>query len=182
MNSQLFAYPAANKTGRRTSVVKARLSPSMIDIHRAAAWWGGEGSVASTGGRLTVAIAQKEKEVLLWIMDRFGGAVHSKKSDKCSAWIAHGSRARGFLQTIFSCLPESPRRQNQILAALKATNRIKKRGPPPAKKCIHGHPKTPGKNCRVCARAAQNATRKTMAGAEKHRAAERERYQRRVKK
>lgn len=174
---------AVNRTGRPTTVVKARLSPTLTEIHRAAAWWAGEGSVSSTRGHLTISIAQKEVAVLFWFLERFGGALHMRKPvghlEPVHYWTASGPRARGFLMTIYSCMPESPRRQEQIRAALLATAAIKKRGPTPSAVCVRGHQKERGR-CLICQRAWQAKSRSIPENAERHRQQERERYARKV--
>lgn len=175
--------PAVNRTGRPTNVVKARVSPTVAEIHRAAAWWAGEGSVSSRGGHLSISIAQKEVAVMFWMLERFGGAFHMRKPvrhlEPVHYWTASGPRARGFLMTIYSCIPESPRRQEQIRAALAATAQIKKRGPKPVAICVRGHPKDRGR-CLICQRAWHAKSRSIPENAERHRQRERERYARKV--
>lgn len=179
--------PAQNRTGRTTGVVRAIISPSTIEIHRAAAWWAGEGSVSSSGGHLSVTIAQKEIEVLLWIRDRFGGSVKVRKKAKdhlapVAYWHACGPRARGFLQTIYSCMPESPRRQEQVYRALISTSTIKQRGPQPKSVCGRGHWKEIGEECRVCANQSTRIRRRDTPAGDIHRRKEYERYWRNPEK
>ena len=168
--------PARNKTGRETTVVKALVSPTTIDIHRAAAWWGGEGSVVSGNGHLSVTFPQNEKSVCQWFVDRFGGAFSKQNTRSCYVWRAHGSRARGFIMTIYACLPESPRRQKQIREALKATSEIKKRGPKPSFICSRGHEKNKAGRCMSCEKIWRDRHRAKPEVAEKRRKQERERY------
>jgi hypothetical protein len=171
---------AKNITGRKTSVVKACLSPTIYEIHRAAGWWAGEGSVSGFGSRLSVTMTQKEVDVLEWARERFGGSIHTRKANKlggeCSSWSIHGARARGFLLTIYGCIPESPRRQKQIYNALVATSKIVKRGPQPKSVCGKGHWKEIGVECKVCANEAQRIRRRTTPSGDIHRRKEYERY------
>ena len=164
---------------RETKVQRATVSPSTFDIYKAAGWWAGEGSVCATNNHLTVSVAQKEVEVLLWLQSRFGGSVHMRKKaalphlTPVNAWTLHGHRARGFLQTIYSCLPESPRRQAQIYGALKSTMEIKKTGIKPSAFCRRGHSKQLGRECRTCANDAAKKRRLNPEVADKHRKEER---------
>lgn len=171
--------PAQNRTGRNTGVVRAHISPTPAEIHRAAAWWAGEGSVSCAGGHLAANIAQKEIAVLEWLRDRFGGSILMRKKrnhlDPCHTWNVCGPRARGFLMTIYSCIGESPRRQAQIERALIATGHIRKRGPKPTTKCKYGHEKDAGR-CKVCAARWRRDSRAKEDNAEKHRRRERQRY------
>ena len=180
------AESAINRTGRITSVVKARISPSIVDIYKAAAWWAGEGSVSYHKGHLSANVAQKEYAVLEWFRDHFGGSISKRKKinhlEPCHSWNVCGPRARGFLLTIYSCIPESPRRQNQILHALKATSQIKKRGQQPKDICGKGHWKEIGEECRVCANQATRIRRRTTLAGDKHRRKEYERYWRNPEK
>lgn len=156
------------------------INPTMSEIYRAAAWWAGEGSIRHTPG-LSVSIAQKETAVVNWIRERFGGSVLTREINgrPISYWQVHGMRARAFLMTIYSCIPESPRRQEMIRLALLATNSIKRRGSKPTLICRHGHPKEAGKWCRTCAAEYQRRIRATPEGREKHRIQQKASYHRR---
>ncbi len=148
--------------------------PTMPDIYRAAAWWAGEGSAVVNKNRgLAVTVGQKELDVLQWFLDRFGGSIHRRK---VSAWTINGPRARGFLMTIYSCIPESPRRQAQIRSVLLATNGIRKRGYAPRPTCHLGHEKPLGERCRVCDKARLIRHRSQLGPKEKHRLREQARY------
>ena len=178
----MSALPAVNRTGRKTSVVRSCISPSTYEIYKAAAWWAGEGSVSSKDGHLSVNVSQKETDVLKWFVDRFGGSVSDRKKgakphlDPVNSWHIHGPRARGFLMTIYSCITESPRRQKQIVLALRATSQIKKRGVQPKDVCGKGHWKEIGEECRVCANQSQRIRRRNTTAGEIHRNKEYERY------
>lgn len=180
--------PAQNRTGRTTRVVRAVISPTTFDIHRAAAWWAGEGSVSSANGHLSVTIAQKEISVLEWMKDRFGGSIYVRKDkskphlDPVGAWAVSGPRARGFLLTVYSCIPESPRRMEQIYKALISTSKIKKRGPQPKSICGKGHYKDIDEECRVCANEARRIRRRDTPEGDNHRRKEYERYWRNPEK
>jgi hypothetical protein len=180
--------PAINRTGRETSVVKAKVSPTVAEIHRAAAWWAGEGSVVGKSGRLSVTVAQKEMAVLRWLVERFGGSISMRRRAgqphlaPVHAWHIHGPRARGFLMTIYSCIPESPRRQEQMRKALAATSEIRKRGPQPESLCGKGHWKELGEECRVCANQELRKRRAATPAGEQHRRKEFERYWRNPEK
>ena len=90
-----------------------------MDIAWAAGFYEGEGSVQrnnKTPGSPGVQIAQKDPAPLLWLRERFGGSVreYTRNSDGRAyyKWWLSGTRARGFLFTIFSLL--SARRRGQI--------------------------------------------------------------------
>jgi hypothetical protein len=161
------------------SIQPATIHPSLTEIYRAAAWWAGEGSVVVGKNRgLHVSAAQKEEAVVRWFLERFGGVVHyrEKHGRPIFYWSIYGGRASGFLMTIYSCIPESPRRQGMILAALRATNERFKRGPKPGPMCRNGHVRAIGTKCKVCALEQQRAYRKIPENREKHRIQENARY------
>lgn len=148
--------------------------PTMPDIYRAAAWWAAEGSVAgAVDRRLSVTVAQKEVAVLEWFLARFGGTIHRRR---VGYWQASGARARAFLMTIYSCIPESPRRQDMIRAALLATNDKRKTGPAPRPVCSRGHQKIVGKDCLICNRIWRRSYMAKPENRERHRRQERARY------
>ena len=157
------------------------LIPTNLDWHRAAGWWAGEGSVSSTGRKLSATVAQKEVAVLHWLKDRFGGSIAQRKPSAphlapCSVWTVNGPRARRFLLGIYGRLPESPRRRAQIKAAILATVGERKRGPKPSEFCRRGHSKGPHGDCRVCANDSLRRWRAKPGVAEQRRRAEMARY------
>lgn len=102
------------KTQRSTRV------PSLLDLAWAAGIWEGEGSIcASKTGRFSFStrVIQKDKWILLRLQELFGGSigVHSRSSD-CHHLCVSGTRARGFIYTIFTFL--SPRRRAQVRTVL----------------------------------------------------------------
>lgn len=115
------------KPGRATGWSKPGLEatthPTTLDIAWAAGIFEGEGWSSSTsGGRPTThaAVGQKER----WLPDRlkalFGGSVYlSARTGVIHQWHVHGSRARGFLMTVYKFL--SPRRQAQVKKVLGDT-------------------------------------------------------------
>ena len=150
--------------------------------HRAAAWWAGEGSVSCRDRKLVVSVAQKEINVLEWFAELFGGSILTRNCNGniISYWSLCGPRARRFLTAIYGCLPESPRRQAQIIHALCETGGPKrKKGPVPNIYCRKGHRRNAGdRDCLICANAATRARRRNPVVAEKHRQNSRERYAR----
>jgi len=98
--------------------------PTNRDIVWAAGFYEGEGYVTS---RLQARISQVNPWPLERMRALFGGSVYTythpsrPNEQPCTVWALSGSRARGFLMTIYSLL--SPRRQAQIKAELaKWTN------------------------------------------------------------
>lgn len=157
------------------------IDPTEVELHRAAAWWGGEGSVRSKDRKLSVSFAQKERVVCEWFLARFGGSVFTRQPtlthNEISYWSASGDRARDFLRSIVELLPESPRRQKQIRDALEATDGKLKTGPQPSLVCIRGHIKgVIGENCKQCAIMWKMNSRARPEVMERHRQRERERY------
>lgn len=167
-------------TGRPTKVKDPVLIPTEFDIHRAAAWWAGEGSVVVSEHRLAINVSQKEIAVLVWFQERFGGSVTWR--EKCSDWHASGNRARRFLATVLPLLIESPRRQEQIRVALAKTAIPMKRGPQRKPICLRGHLKvvaTDGRlRCVICGNAARKTSRLKPEIRERHRIREHDRYHR----
>lgn len=161
-------------------VEKASRTPTELELHRAAAWWAGEGSVRSHGRKLGVSFAQKEACVCHWFKDLFGGTVCRKAPtatrNEISYWTASGDNARNFLRAIVELIPESPRRQAQIRAALEATAGRLKTGPKPSPTCRLGHMKV-GRHCPVCEGRTRVAYRSRPEVAARHREQERNRYQ-----
>jgi hypothetical protein len=165
--------------------IDRKRDPTELELHRAAAWWAGEGSVSGKNRKLVATFCQKEEIVCHWFLDIFGGSVTARKANKLggpiSVWIVCGDRARYFLSAIVHLIPESPRRQSQILHALKETDGRLKTGPMPKNICFRGHPKTLGENCKECGKIwSQTAIKKRRSAPdllEAHRRRERERYQ-----
>lgn len=94
--------------------------PNNTQIAWAAGIFEGEGSSNRSGSRSRrsrterLMVSQKD----LWLLERcralFGGSI--KRHGKISAWNLSGTRARGFLMTIYSFL--SPRRKEQVRRTL----------------------------------------------------------------
>lgn len=163
-------------------VKEASVVPTETDVHRAAAWWAGEGSVSWRSRKLQISVAQKERNVCDWLQERFGGSVRATKESpgRCQMhyWYACGDSARLFIRRIVDLLPESPRRQAQLLEALEATAGRLKRGPKPSLVCAAGHAKgREGGRCSVCAEQWRRAYRATPIGRLVHNETERARYQ-----
>lgn len=103
-------------SGWRMEELDATEHPAMIQIAWAAGVYEGEGSASHDG----IQLAQKDR----WLCDRlralFGGSIghYDDAYGGHYRWRMTGSRARGFLMTIFAFL--SPRRKDQIRAALTA--------------------------------------------------------------
>ena len=156
-----------------------RVVPSDAELHRAAAWWAGEGSVSGKNRKLVVTFSQKEHCVCEWFGRFFGGTVSTRPKtstkNEISCWSAHGENARKFIGLIVDLIPESPKRQAQLRLALEVTAGRLKTGPKPSVVCQRGHQKEGGR-CKQCA-AIWRATRSAKPGfAEKHRQQERDRY------
>lgn len=162
--------------------VDATLVPTEIELHRAAAWWGGEGSVVYANRKLAVRLAQKEPTVCYWMVERFGGHVIVRYADKSRTtvvlheWLVCGDRARAFLTAIRDLLPESPRRQDQIRAALIACAGRRKTGPVPKPFCGKGHAKELGTQCKACCEKWRRDSRAREHVKEAHRKQEAARY------
>ena len=98
--------------GWRKKSLDSTASPSVHDLLWVAGIFEGEGSF----GPAQIEITQKDP----WILDRckslFGGTVAAYKvagyrQHVINRWTAHGSKARGFVMTIYQIL--SPRRQQR---------------------------------------------------------------------
>jgi hypothetical protein len=110
----------------RATTPKAQLSPSIKEIAWAAGIFEGEGHCRNVGnGRQhsnsttqKATVVQKDPWILYQISVYFGGKIsktnkgHKSSPLACYHWNVYGSRARGFLMTIYSFL--SPRRKEQI--------------------------------------------------------------------
>lgn len=98
------------------------LRPSTKDIAWAAGIYEGEGNCQrAIPNRKTevVRVVQKDDWLCPKLRDLFGGStrvVYKRNGYRYNQWTLCGSRARGFLMTIYIFL--SPRRQEQILKAL----------------------------------------------------------------
>lgn len=87
--------------------------PTLMEIAWAAGIYEGEGSAGYSG----ISVGQRDR----WILDKyqmlFGGHVKYDPKVEMHYWRASGTRARGFLMTIYSFL--SPWRQAQAVRALR---------------------------------------------------------------
>jgi hypothetical protein len=104
--------------GRRRLRLDATERITMRDIIWTAGFYEGEGSCS--GGHSTQAkIAQKDPWALERLQRWYGGSIGQWKQGRGMGiyqWLLSGSRARGFLLTIFTFL--SPRRRAQVKRAL----------------------------------------------------------------
>lgn len=94
---------------------QATLSPTLNQIAWAAGVFEGEGSACWAGTTPQVRVTQKG----IWLLERFqelfGGAIY-KTHKNCHCWQVNGSRARGFILTIYTYM--SPRRKEQLKKCL----------------------------------------------------------------
>lgn len=98
--------------------------PTILDIAWAAGIFEGEGSTTLERGSTRCQVAQKDPWLLVRLKALFGGTIidhlntvtPSGRATYRSDWKLSGTRARGFLMTIYSFL--SPRRQEQARRAL----------------------------------------------------------------
>lgn len=108
-----------HKTGRMKTGLNPLIHPEMKDIYWVAGIYEGEGFCELTGHRggssERVGIGQKDPWILERIKSMFGGSI-GIYPNRCAYYYLAGTRARGFLMTIFSLL--SPRRQSQIRKVL----------------------------------------------------------------
>jgi hypothetical protein len=112
-------------TGRINNLLHPSNSPTIQEIYWASGLYEGEGSVNGNRG-FNVSIGQKNKWVLDKLQSLFGGSIKESKyssgfpseSNKSPMYYLglSGTRARGFIMTIFKLL--SPRRQQQAKLAL----------------------------------------------------------------
>jgi len=102
------------------STAKATKSPTLMDIAWAAGIYEGEGhSIHRRKGATTqVFVTQKDPFILYRFLQLFGGSIHVKKNKPSNVWqwSVSGTRARGFVYTMYSLL--SPRRRAQFKLAL----------------------------------------------------------------
>ena len=119
-------YKFGNRRNSKATTPAAS-QPSLQDIAWAAGIYEGEGHARFTGtlsNSTRVCVAQKDDWLLRRMQELFGGtiyrrrAVSPKNPHACDFWYLSGSRARGFLMTIFTFL--SPRRKTQAKEALCA--------------------------------------------------------------
>ncbi|MDI6785112.1 MAG: hypothetical protein QMD92_00225 [bacterium] len=117
------------KVGRRESIGrKSMLHPNLRDIAWAAGIFEGEGWAGTNGASTAMATVT---QITQWLPIRlkilFGGAIYTKHcSDSLNpsyCWQITGSRALGFLQTIYYFL--SPKRQSTIKHLLAAAKLVR---------------------------------------------------------
>ena len=106
------------QTGYCRPGLEAKGHPTLLDIAWAAGIYEGEGSVYSGHKNSeSLLVVQKDTWILYKLQYLFGGSIslnsHHGTRSPCSTWRLCGSRARGFLLTIFTWL--SPRRRQQAL-------------------------------------------------------------------
>jgi len=101
--------------------------PTSLDVAWSAGLYEGEGSCVASGTRGTsfsVAVTQKDPELLYWLRDWFGGGVNlynvgKKKRFKIYHWVVCGDKARVFLGCIYPFL--TSRRKAQIESTSAST-------------------------------------------------------------
>ena len=102
--------------GYSKSGMEATRSPTVCDIAWAAGVFEGEGTCGYWG---SASVTQKDTWVLIRLKALFGGSIQRNYSNGCSRWSATGTRARGFLMTVYLFL--SPKRKLQVLSFLGQT-------------------------------------------------------------
>ena len=105
--------PGSRFRPRRSTADAATESPSVADIAWAAGFVEGEGTFAK---RCCVTAAQVNEEPLLRLKKLFGGSIYTNRNNPCKTWCVCGSRARGFMYTIYTFL--SARRRGQLRKAM----------------------------------------------------------------
>ena len=95
--------------------------PTTTDIILAAGWYEGEGHCRYFDTE-AATITQQDLWILRRLKNKFGGSVSklngpNKSGSYCHHWRVCGTRARGFLMTIYQFL--SPWRKAQIRRALR---------------------------------------------------------------
>jgi hypothetical protein len=103
-------------TGRIKPGSSPSAHPAMKDIYWAAGIYEGEGSCHYSRRSIEALVSQKDRWILERLRSLFGGSIPPPHKSGCSIWLSSGSRARGFLMTIYQLL--SPRRQAQIKKCL----------------------------------------------------------------
>lgn len=108
---------------------KTQKSPSLQEISWAAGVFEGDGSCCRTNSSEMVTVNQVDSWLPYKFQELFGGTVFQRENSGSARhfdaraiyfWRIYGSRARGFLMTVYSFL--SPRRRQQIKRALKTRN------------------------------------------------------------
>jgi hypothetical protein len=114
----------------------ATKSPSTLDVAWAAGLFEGEGTTCfniikgpkKNRGTETAAVYQKDPFILHKLVELFGGSIGCTKQKTgfnpgdMWYWRIYGSRARGFLQTVYTFL--SPRRRLQVNQALTGHKKL----------------------------------------------------------
>ena len=104
-------FPQRGPLGWEKPGRNAKETPSVLDIAWAAGVFEGEGCCTDLH---QAVVTQKDTWLLYRLQALFGGTISLNYSNGCSRWILTGSRARGFLMTMFSFL--SPKRKMQVLS------------------------------------------------------------------
>lgn len=102
-------------TGTMKAGLEAKQHPTIKDIYWTAGIYEGEGCCQYNSHTARSSVAQKDPWILEKLKLLFGGSI-SLGLTGMSNWQLSGSRARGFLMTIYCLL--SPRRQAQIRKVL----------------------------------------------------------------
>ena len=101
----------------------ATTHPTTLDIAWAAGLYEGEGYAGPNKGHPYVCLSQNNPWVCNKLKELFGGTVRTREVDKkrnphiSTVWFCSGSRASGFIMTIYKFL--SPRRKLQALLAME---------------------------------------------------------------
>ena len=106
---------------RKTAARDAIGHPSPRDLEWAAGFYEGEGSCRAVVSSTEASIGQQNPEPLNKMLYFFGGSIgigRCRSGKPFGTWHVHGTRARGFLMTIYALV--SARRRQQIRAALGA--------------------------------------------------------------
>lgn len=108
--------------------LRAKISPTNLDLAWAAGFLEGEGSFLCGNGSENVTAVQVNPEPLGRLKQVFGGSVSLKEDSRKNTqdhlvWMTSGARARGIMLTLFTFMSE--RRQGQIIAALNERGPLK---------------------------------------------------------
>lgn len=110
-----------NLRGVRKGTPMATVSPSLRQLFWAAGFLEGEGSFIRHQLTERVSSGQMQKEPLERLSSYFGGTIYQENvGARQYQWQVSGALARGVMMTLFSIM--SPRRKNQIRAALQGGN------------------------------------------------------------
>lgn len=112
----LLYRPQKGPLGHIRAGLEATETPTICDIAWAAGIFEGEGTCSDLQ---SASVTQKNTWILHRLEALFGGRIQLNYSNGCSRWRVTGSRARGFLMTVYLFL--SPNRKLQVLSFLGRT-------------------------------------------------------------